>query len=383
MTEVWSFPTRILYGEGASKQVADELTALEGTKALLVTDPGVLDAGLVESLGSVLRAAKVEFQVFSSISSNPKEAEVLQGVEMYRAMDADCIVALGGGSAIDVGKLVGLIATHHGSLGEFEESQGGAQRIQKILPPLVAVPTTAGTGSEVGRSGVVTLLSTGQKSVVFSPHLIPSVAVLDPVLTVSLPAEVTASTGFDALTHAIEAYCAVGNHPMADSIARQAIELVTRYLDTAVHEPDNLQARGNMLQASMMGAVAFQKGLGACHALAHPLSSELGMHHGLANALCLPAVLDYNRSAVPERVARVARILGVKGDEVETLAFECGGAVRALRDRVGLPKGLGDAGIAEDTLPKLAALATQDPVHQTNPRPCTEDDFLSLYRASM
>jgi alcohol dehydrogenase class IV len=248
---------------------------------------------------------------------------------------------------------------------------------------MIAVPTTAGTGSEVGRSGVVTIEETNKKTVIFSPKLMPNVAILDPQLTVSMPPKITAATGFDALTHCIEAYCAQGDHPMADAIALAGIQLTVRSLDKVVSDSRDIKARGNMMKAAMMGSVAFQKGLGACHSLAHPLSAEAGLHHGLANALCLPAVLDFNRGTIPKRIAKIAGILGVRGDDEETLTFECAGAVRALRRKVGLPEGLGAAGIEEDALEKLASLAMEDACHRLNPRPCTEEDMLTLYKASM
>jgi alcohol dehydrogenase class IV len=211
----------------------------------------------------------------------------------------------------------------------------------------------------------------------------PNVAILDPQLTVSMPPKITAATGFDALTHCIEAYCAQGDHPMADAIALAGIQLTVRSLDKVVSDSRDIKARGNMMKAAMMGSVAFQKGLGACHSLAHPLSAEAGLHHGLANALCLPAVLDFNRGTIPKRIAKIAGILGVRGDDEETLTFECAGAVRALRRKVGLPEGLGAAGIEEDALEKLASLAMEDACHRLNPRPCTEEDMLTLYKASM
>jgi alcohol dehydrogenase class IV len=202
-------------------------------------------------------------------------------------------------------------------------------------------------------------------------------------MTMGMPKHITAATGFDALTHCIEAYCAVGDHPMADGIALLGVELAATHLPTATEEPDNLAARGAMLKAAMMGAVAFQKGLGACHSLAHPLSAEAGLHHGLANALCLPAVLGFNRAAIPEKIARIGRILGARGEDAETLAFECSGAVRALRRSIGIADGLGAVGIDEESLPRLADLAFEDGCHQLNARRCTKDDLLALYRSSM
>jgi alcohol dehydrogenase class IV len=243
------------------------------------------------------------------------------------------------------------------------------------VPPVITVPTTAGTGSEVGRSGVLTVRSTGRKTVIFSPRLLAKVAILDPELTVSMPKSVTATTGFDALTHCVEAYLSLGDHPLADAIALGGIELVAHYLERAVVEPTDLEARGGMMKAAMMGAIAFQKGLGACHSLAHPLSSEHGLHHGLANALCLPSVVAFNQSAVPERTRRVGALLGDPADAAKAIA--------ALRARVGINGGLASAGIKEEHLPPLAAKALQDACHRSNPRPCSETDLLGLYRASL
>jgi len=303
--------------------------------------------------------------------------------EAYRQADADLIVALGGGSPLDVAKLVRVAATHPAPMAQYADAIGGDAKIAGELPPMIAIPTTAGTGSEVGRSGVVTIAATNRKTVIFSPRLIPNVAILDPKLSTTMPAHLTAATGFDALTHCIEAYCAEGDHPMADAIALAGISLVADHLEEAVADGSDVKARGALLKAAMMGAVAFQKGLGACHSLAHPLGAEAHMHHGLANAVCLPAVLDFNRTAVPKRIADIARILGVRAGEEDTLAFECAGAVRALRRKIGLSEGLGACGVEEASLPKLAALAIEDVCHKLNPRLCTEEDMLALYRASM
>ena len=382
MTTVWSFPTRILFGEGASDSLADEVKALGGTKVLFVTDEGVRNAGIVDPLIENLAEAGIESAVFDQISSNPLESEVLAATDAYRAAEADLVVAVGGGSPMDVGKIVRLAATHPLPLAQYDDAIGGGAKVTRALPPMVAIPTTAGTGSEVGRSGVVTLQATNKKTVIFAPSLIPSVAILDPKVTETMPPRTTAATGMDALTHLIEAYCAQGDHPMADAIALEGIRLCAEYLERAVHDGKDLEARGAMLKASMMGAVAFQKGLGACHSLAHPLSAEHGLHHGLANALCLPAVLDFNRSAVPERIGTIAKILGARGDDTETLAFECSGAVRALRKKIGLPDGLSSVEVPEENLPRLANLAYDDVCHQLNPRECTAEDLLALYRAS-
>ncbi len=383
MTTVWSFPTRILYGEGTVAEVGTEARRLGGRSALIVTNPGVREAGLSEEVHRALEKAGVVSSTFDGVGTNPTESEIAAAVEAYNEAEADIVIAVGGGAPMDVAKLIRVASTHTLPLAEYDDAIGGDAKITQPMPPMIAVPTTAGTGSEVGRSGVVTIAETNRKTVIFSPQLIPNVAVLDPVLTVSLPPRLTAATGFDALTHNIEAYCAKGDHPMADAIALEGVELIANHLPTAFDDGKNLEARGAMLKASMMGAVAFQKGLGACHALAHPLGAELGMHHGLANALCLPAVIDFNRTAVTLRIARIARILGVKGKDVETLAFECSGKVRALRKQLGLPNGLAEAGVGEERLPELAGLAHADVTHQSNPRTCTREDMLTLYRASM
>ncbi|MGH7297725.1 MAG: iron-containing alcohol dehydrogenase, partial [Polyangiaceae bacterium] len=269
-----------------------------------------------------------------------------------------------------------LKVTHTRPLAEYDDATGGDRFIGADVPPIVTIPTTAGTGSEVGRSGVVTLAATGRKTVIFSPHLLARTALLDPELTRSMPARVTAATGFDALTHCLEAFVSIGDHPMADAIALGGLELCAKSLRRAVEHGDDLAARGDMMKAAMMGAVAFQKGLGACHSLAHPLSSEKGLHHGLANALCLPAVIDFNESAAHARLDRVRALL-------DPAATSCAAAVRALRKQVALPEGLRAEGVAESDLPELSAKAIADACHRCNPRPVTRDDLAGLYRASL
>lgn len=379
----WSFPNRVIAGEGAALQCAKEVTQLGGTRVVLVADRGVEAAGLLEPIRDALDAAGLPHTSALDVSSNPREAEVLQAARTFEQFDADIVLAVGGGSVLDVAKLVRLAATHPEPLAQYDDATGGSTKIVEPLPPMIAIPTTAGTGSEVGRSGVVTIAATNTKTVIFAPSLLPNVAILDPLMTRTMPPFMTAATGMDALAHCIEAYSAIGDHPMADAIALGGVRLCHRSLRTATEDPDDLKARADMLKAAMMGAVAFQKGLGACHSLAHPLSTEFGLHHGLANALCLPAVLDFNRVAVPERIAEIARQLGVRSTEESTLSFECAGAVRALRKSIGLPSDLRSQGIEESDLPHLAARAYKDVCHQLNPRPCTEEDLLTLYKASL
>jgi 4-hydroxybutyrate dehydrogenase len=382
MTVVWNYPTRIVFGDHAAAQTSAEAKRLGGSRALIVTDPGVSAAGIADRVRDILGAEKIHAEIFDQLTTNPTDAHALAATEAYKSARADIVVAVGGGSALDIGKLVRLCASHPGPLADYDDAKNGSARITGALPPMIALPTTAGTGSEVGRSAVATMRDTGKKTIFFAPTLIPNVAILDPHLTVSMPAPVTAATGFDALTHCIEAFCAAMDHPMADAIAAEGIRLVSTHLVQATLHGHDLSARAGMLKAATFGAVAFQKGLGACHSLAHPLSAEFGTHHGLANALCLPAVLDFNRVAIPHKLAIIARLLGVRGDDDETLAFECAGAIRALRQKLGLPGGLGEAGIAEDALSKLAELAFDDVCHLENPRPCTREDLQKLYQAS-
>lgn len=372
----WSFPTTIVFGAGAIASLPDRVRAARGSRALLVADPGVVKAGLAERVRALLEEGGIPTLVFDRVDPNPVEQNVFDGVDAYRQHGADIVVALGGGSPLDAGKLVALKTTHERPLAEYDDAIGGDAHISPNVPPIVAIPTTAGTGSEVGRSGVVTLAATGRKTVIFSPYLLAKAAILDPELTVSMPPRVTAATGFDALTHCIEAYLSNGDHPMADGIALMGVELCAKYLPRAVEAGADLEARGAMMKAAMMGAVAFQKGLGVCHSLAHPLSSEKNLHHGLANALCLPAVVDFNNQAVPERVERIRRILDLNATSLSN-------ALRTLRERIGLPAGLGAEGVSKADVPKLADKAMEDACHRSNPRACTRDDVVKLYEASL
>lgn len=374
---IWSFPTRIVFGVGAVGEVGAEAKRVGGTRALVVTDKGVVGAKLLTPVEASLKKAGLEVAVYDGVLGNPVEKNVHDGVAAYREAKADVIIALGGGSPLDVGKLVRLAVKHTRALVDYDDATGGDQYITADVPPMLAIPTTAGTGSEVGRSGVVTLDVNKRKTVIFSPHLMANAAILDPEMTRTMPAGVTASTGFDALTHCIEAYVSKGDHPMADGIALEGIRLVQKHLERAVSHGDDLEARGGMMKAAMMGAVAFQKGLGACHSLAHPLSSICGLHHGLANAVALPSVVEFNEPAAGERLAEVSALLGGAPS-----AKGCADALRALRERIGLPASLQKAGVTADKLDALADLAVEDACHTLNPRPCTRADLRALYQAA-
>jgi alcohol dehydrogenase class IV len=319
--------------------------------------------------------------VFADVDPNPVEKNVHEGVQAFRDSRSDIIVAVGGGSPLDVGKIIRLKArpgVHERPLVDYDDATGGDEHITGNVPPLLALPTTAGTGSEVGRSGVVTLQANRRKTVIFSPHLMANAAILDPRLTESMPARTTAATGFDALTHCLEAYVSLGDHPMADAISLGGLRLVAENLLQAVSTPKDLDARGAMMKAAMMGAVAFQKGLGACHSLAHPLSNICGLHHGLANALCLPAVVEFNAEVAGVRLSEAARALGAEPSP-RALAAK----LREMQKAVGLPESLSAAGVKREQLGPLADGALEDACHRYNPRPCSRSDLLALYEASM
>ncbi|HYM11780.1 MAG TPA: iron-containing alcohol dehydrogenase, partial [Bryobacterales bacterium] len=275
---------------------------------------------------------------------------------------------------LDAAKAIRLKVTHDLPLADYDDLIDGGSKISPSLPPYIAIATTAGTGSEVSRSTVITIAETNRKTVIFSPHLIPTLALADPELTIDMPPRITAGTGMDAFTHNVEAYISKGYHPICDAIAIAGAKLVWENLPLVMREPRNLEARANMMMAAMMGAIAFQKGLGATHSLAHPLSSDAGMHHGTANAVLLPFVLEFNRAAVPGRLTELAAQFG-GSDIVER--------VRELNQRAGIPPRLRDYGITEAALPALAGKAIQDGCHQLNPRPCTRDDLLALYRQAL
>ncbi len=378
MTAIWSFPTRIVFGPGVSSRVGEEAQALGIKRILLVTDAGVERAGLAGGIRLSLERAGIAVLTYTGVDGNPTEENIEGGARAYAEHRADGVLALGGGSPMDAGKLIALRARCTLPFEELDDAVDGGRHVPADLPPIITIPTTAGTGSEVGRSGVLTVRSTHRKTVVFSPRLLAKVALLDPELTRSMPAPVTAATGFDALTHCIEAYLAKGDHPMADAIALSGIDITNKFLARAVQDGTDLEARGMMMKAAMMGAVAFQKGLGACHSLAHPLSSEHGLHHGLANALCLPSVLRFNAVAVPDRVSHVSVLLGAAAEPQA-----CATAVAELRARLGLPNGLAAVGIQSSHLGVLADKAFADACHQGNPRDCTRADLLTLYEASL
>jgi alcohol dehydrogenase class IV len=384
----FNYPTTILYGPGAVGDLAAHLAPGPNLRFLLVTDPGIAQAGLVERVLSRLGEAGLKVSVFSEVHPNPIEEDVERGVAALRAADAAGLIALGGGSPIDVAKAIAVLAHHEGPLSRYDDAQGGDRHIVHPLPPVYAIPTTAGTGSEVGRSAVIIARDTGLKTVIFHPGLMPRIAVLDPELTVGLPPHLTAATGLDAFTHGLESYFARGFHPLADAIALGCLELVIENLPRAVERGDDLEARGRMLVAATMGATAFQKGLGLVHSLAHPLSAHYGIHHGLANALLMPVALAWQIAErarefsddLRGRYRRVVRLFpGREGADWRDLPE----AIAVFRMEVGIRETLPDLGLKREDIPTLAAEAFKDPCHTQNPIPVTEADLAAVYERAL
>jgi 4-hydroxybutyrate dehydrogenase len=382
MISTWSFPNRIIFGAGGIGQLAQSVRGLGISRPLVVTDPGVVTCGLLERVTDALRAAGVEWAVFDRVEGNPTEASVYPGVEIYRTQHCDGIVALGGGSAIDAAKAIRLKATHALPLEDYDDLKNGGDLITSNLPPMIAIPTTGGTGSEVGRSTVITLKATGRKTVIFSPHLIPNLAIADPELTFGLPPHLTAATGMDAMTHNLEAYLALGYHPMCDAIGLRGVVMVHRNLPLAVRDGKNLEARTGMMAAAIMGAVAFQKGLGTVHSLAHPLSTVAGMHHGLTNAILLPHVMRFNLPVVRERLADLAAAMGAdtRSMTMDSAAQAAIAAIEKFTADIGIPPRLRDAGVREEMIPVMVPLAMEDGCRLLNPRPTSREDMEMLYR---
>jgi alcohol dehydrogenase class IV len=383
MITEFSFPTRIVFGEGALREVPNHLARLGVKKPLVVTDAGVVATGLLGRLVAVLDAERVPHAVFDAVEPNPTGATVERGLSAWREHGCDGVIGLGGGSPLDAAKGVRLLATHPLPLAQYDDAKDGWRLVTNPMPPMIAIPTTAGTGSEVGRSFVVTLPETGRKTVIFAPPLMPSVAVCDPALTFDLPPRLTAATGMDAFTHNLEALCAKGFHPLADAMAVKGLELCGRFLVRAVKDGRDAEARAGMMIAAITGATAFQKGLGAAHALAHALTPIAGVHHGLANAIVLPYVMEFNLMAAAPRLAEAARALGEPAGEDEALARRAVERVRTLAREAGIPARLSEVGVKESMLPLLTEKAFEDASHGSNPRPCQPADLAALLRAAL
>ena len=372
----FSFPTPIKFGAGARKLVAQHLIDAGCTRPLIVTDRAL---GALPVLTEFLTHLNgLDVAVFSGVFGNPTCSQVMDGAQAYKAHHADCVIGFGGGAALDVAKIVGLAATHEGDILEYVWDHPQVRAITHELPYFVALPTTSGTGSEVGRSSVVSENDTHLKRVVFSPKILAKTVFADPELTLGLPPHITAATGMDALTHNIESYLSPAYHPLCDGIALEGTRIAAAALHTAVHHPSDLKARSDMMMASMMGAIAFQKDLGAVHSCAHALGAVCDLHHGLANALMIDTVLAWNLEAAPEKFDELAHVCKVPGGGAAFVPW-----LKQLKESLGITGGLASHGVTPEHFPRLIEIATADICHQTNPRPCTAADFDALFKAAL
>jgi alcohol dehydrogenase class IV len=374
----FAFPTAIRFGCGARRELPAHLREQRLARPLVVTDRQLARLAPCAELLALLREGGLDAALYDGVHGNPTAGQVMAGAQAFRAHGADCVVGFGGGAALDVAKIVGLAATHPGHILEYVWDHPQVRPIDGELPWFVALPTTAGTGSEVGRSAVVSDDATHVKCVVFSPKILARRVFADPELTLGLPPAVTAATGMDALTHNVESFLSPAYHPLCDAIALEGTRLAAGALVRAVRDGSDLQARGDMLMASMMGAIAFQKDLGAVHACAHALGAVCDLHHGLANALMIDTVMAWNLEAVPERFERLAQACGLAGGGAGFVPW-----LRRLKADIGIEGGLAAHGVRRDQLPRLVEIAHADVCRLTNPRPCGAEDFVRLFEAAL
>ncbi len=376
----WNYPTRMRFGAGKIRELPAELKGLGVKRPLLVTDPGLAKLPMIQEALAALKAAGLEPALFSEVKSNPIGKNVMDGVAVYRAGKHDGVIAWGGGSALDAAKAIALMAGQTVSLWDLEDRGDNWLRADpKGIALILAVPTTAGTGSEVGRASVIVDESDHTKKIIFHPKMLPSVVISDPELTVGLPPHITAATGMDALAHCLEAYCAPGFHPMADGIAVEGMRLVKEWLPLAVKDGKDLRARAAMLAAASMGATAFQKGLGAIHSLSHPVGAVYDTHHGLTNAVFMPYVLVFNRKAVEERLTRLAAYIGLKNPSFQAVLDW----TLALREEFKMPHKLGGLGVDDKQLDLLSEMAANDPTAGGNPIPVGVPELRGLFEAAL
>lgn len=374
----YNFPTVIRFGAGAIKELPAHLKVHELKKPLIVTDPTVSSLGFFKEIIKDLEANQIGVEAFSDIHKNPVKSDVLKGNEAYNQTGRDCIIGIGGGAALDVARAIALSIFHHRDLFDYDDLIGGDKYVTENVPYFITVPTTSGTGSEVGRSAIISEDDTHRKRILFSPKLLAKIVFADPLLTMDLPAFITAATGMDAFTHNIEAFLAKGFHPLCDGIALEGLTIINDAIIDAVNKP-GLESRSKMMIASLMGAVAFQKGLGVVHSLAHPLSSLLDTHHGLANAVNLPYGMRFNITGNEQRFERIARAMQLKeetGEAVVDRLFE-------LNKSIGLPAKLSDIGVKKEHIEPLSELALADFCHPNNPKTVSLADFRNLYAEAL
>ena len=376
ITANWSYPTAVKLGAGRIKELADACKTLGMKKPLLITDRGLASMPITQGALDILDAAGLGRAIFADVDPNPNEINLDAGVKAYGDGGHDGVVAFGGGSGLDLGKCVAFMVGQSRPVWDFEDIGDWYTRASvEGIAPIVAVPTTAGTGSEVGRASVITNSKTHVKKIIFHPKFLPGVVIADPELTVGMPKIITAGTGMDAFAHCLEAYSSPFYHPMSQGIALEGLRLVKEYLPRAYKDGSDLEARTQMMSAAAMGAVAFQKGLGAIHALSHPIGAVYNTHHGMTNAVVMPAVLTFNRAAIEEKIDRAAAYLGISGGFNGFYDY-----VLSLRAELGVPDNLTAMGIKDDRIDELSAMAIEDPSAGGNPVAMTLENTKALFK---
>ncbi len=374
----YNFPTIIRFGAGAVKELPDYLISNGLGQPLIVTDPTVAQLDFFKQLKNDIASRSISVEVFVDIHKNPVKSDVLKGGQVFKSTKRNAIIGIGGGAAMDVARAIALHVNHPRDLFDYDDLIGGDKYVTEEVPHFITIPTTSGTGSEVGRSAIIAEDETHRKRILFSPKLLAKIVFADPLLTMGLPPFITAATGMDALTHNMEAYIAQGFHPLCEGIALEGMALINQSIVDAVNKP-SLGSRSKMMIASLMGAVAFQKGLGVVHSLAHPLSSLLDTHHGLANAVNLPYGMRFNIEGLENQFSKIAQTMGLQsgtGEEVVNHLFE-------LNKQIGLPVRLRDIGVKEEHIETLSDLAIEDFCHPNNPKPVTRADFKKLYSEAL
>ena len=375
----WSYPTAIRFGAGRIQEIGEACRISGMQKPLLVTDKGLAANAITSRTLDLMEAAGLGKALFSDVDPNPNEKNVEEGLKVYRDGQHDGVVAFGGGSGLDLGKMLAFMVGQNRPIWDFEDIGDWWTRANADgIDPIVAVPTTAGTGSEVGRASVITNSVTAEKKIIFHPKVLPAVVICDPELTVGMPKAITAGTGMDAFAHCLEAFCSPHYHPMSQGIALEGLKLVKENLLIAYDDPGNLEARGNMMSAAAMGATAFQKGLGAIHAISHPIGANYHTHHGTTNAVVMQEVLKFNRPAIEEKLATAADYLGIAGGFDGFLAY-----VGDLNEALGIPKNLTQFGVKDPDIDRLVQGALIDPSTGGNPVEMTAENTRALIEACL
>jgi alcohol dehydrogenase class IV len=372
----FSFPTTIHFGAGSRKLVAENLKQNGVKRPLIVTDKGLAQLPILKEFAASLDGLAV--QVFAGVFGNPTKKQVDEGVRAYKAHKADAVIGFGGGAALDVAKAVAMMAVHEGDVLQYAWDHPQVLPITNALPHFIALPTTSGTGSEVGRSSVISHDETHVKKIIFNPVLLARAVFADPELTLDLPPAVTAATGMDALTHNVESYLSPAYHPLCDGIALEGARIAAHAIETAVAKPRDIAARSDMMRSSLMGAIAFQKDLGAVHSCAHALGTVVDMHHGLANGIMIDHVMRFNADAAERKMAELARVCGAGNTPGAFVAW-----LAALKARIGIPAKLGGKGVTAAHIPRLVEIAILDTCHQTNPKPVSAADFERIFTQAL